>query len=81
KFLASDPDKRAKLDSYFGMHKPQELIHKAKRGEIKFLENKVTISLPTKINEHAIYSSRLLTPLISKALTLQSMKLNSNGIT
>ncbi|CAG8556533.1 36779_t:CDS:2 [Gigaspora margarita] len=59
----------------------QELIAKVKNGKIKFPENKDINILPTKINNQAIYSSRLLTPLISKALTLQSMRLNSNVIT
>ncbi|CAG8781151.1 17074_t:CDS:2, partial [Racocetra persica] len=58
-----------------------QLIRKAKSGEMKFPENLGTSILPTKINEQAIYSSRPLTPLISKALTLQSIKLNSNAIT
>ncbi|CAG8513409.1 15512_t:CDS:2, partial [Racocetra fulgida] len=48
-----------------------QLIRKAKSGEIKFPEIIGTSILPTKINEQAIYSSRPLTPLISKALTLQ----------
>ena len=43
-------------------------------------ENNDTNIIQTRINDQAIYSSRPLTPLISKALTLQSMKLNSNVI-
>ncbi|CAG8839575.1 7283_t:CDS:2, partial [Racocetra persica] len=77
----SDPDKRVKLNGGFGLSEFNLLIGKAEREEIKFPENKDTSILPTKINEQAIYSSQLLTPLISKALTLQSMKLNSNTIT
>ncbi|CAG8689331.1 15807_t:CDS:1, partial [Racocetra fulgida] len=50
-----------------------QLYEKARKGEIKFSENIDTSSLPTKINDQAIYSSRLLTQFISKALTLQSM--------
>ncbi|CAG8816476.1 8379_t:CDS:2, partial [Gigaspora margarita] len=50
-----------------------------KKGEIKFPENIDVKSSPTKINEQAIYSSRLLNPLISEALTIRSMKLNFNG--
>ncbi|CAG8775967.1 7108_t:CDS:1, partial [Gigaspora rosea] len=57
------------------------LILKAESGEIKFPENDDTNISPTKINDQAIYSSRPLTLLIKKALTLQSMKLNSNEIT
>ncbi|CAG8820464.1 12243_t:CDS:2, partial [Gigaspora margarita] len=58
-----------------------ELAEKADRGEIKFPEkNRDTSILFTKINNQAIYSSRPLTPLISKALTLQSLQLNSNVI-
>ncbi|CAG8805302.1 4982_t:CDS:2, partial [Gigaspora margarita] len=49
------------------------------KGEIKFPENIDVKSSPTKINEQAIYSSRLLNPLISEALTIRSMKLNFNG--
>ncbi|CAG8576279.1 5951_t:CDS:2, partial [Racocetra fulgida] len=48
-----------------------ELIKKADKGEIKFLENIDTNILPPKINDQAIYSSRSLTQFISKALTLQ----------
>ncbi|CAG8742083.1 9606_t:CDS:2, partial [Racocetra fulgida] len=48
-----------------------KLIKKADKGEIKFPENIDTSILPTKINDQAIYSSRPLTQLISKALTLQ----------
>ncbi|CAG8604039.1 3859_t:CDS:2 [Cetraspora pellucida] len=74
-----DPDKRIKLDKLWGLKKLHEIIYS---GEIKkFPENKSAIILPTKMNEQGIYSSRPLTPLISKALTLQSMKLNSNAIT
>ncbi|CAG8560007.1 3220_t:CDS:2, partial [Cetraspora pellucida] len=77
-----DPDKRIKLDpSWLGLSNLSNIAYKAERGEIKFPENKSAIILPTKMNEQAIYSSRPLTPLISKALTLQSMKLNSNAIT
>ncbi|RIB19579.1 kinase-like domain-containing protein [Gigaspora rosea] len=57
-----------------------KLVNKASRGEIKFPENRDTSILTNKINNQAIYSSRPLTPLISKALTLQSLKLNSNVI-
>ncbi|CAG8833731.1 17859_t:CDS:2 [Gigaspora margarita] len=57
-----------------------ELIVKAEKGEINFPENEYTNIIQTKINDQAIYSSRLLTPLISKALTLQSMKLSSTDI-
>ncbi|RIB28183.1 kinase-like domain-containing protein [Gigaspora rosea] len=55
------------------------LIDKAKRGEIKFPENMDAKASPTEINEQAIYSSRLLNPFISEALTIRSMKLNFNG--
>ncbi|CAG8757791.1 24363_t:CDS:2 [Cetraspora pellucida] len=75
----SDPDKRIDLSSYW--LNLYEIIKKAEGGEIKFPENKSATILPPKMNEQGIYSSRLLTPLISKALTLQSMKLNSNIIT
>ncbi|CAG8614456.1 25569_t:CDS:2, partial [Gigaspora rosea] len=57
------------------------LINKAEKGKIKFTDNKGTKISPTEINDQAFYSSRPLTPLISKALTLQSMRLNSNVIT
>ncbi|RIB19584.1 hypothetical protein C2G38_2015748 [Gigaspora rosea] len=57
-----------------------ELVRKAETGAIKFPENRDTSILTNKINNQAIYSSRPLTPLISKALTLQSLKLNSNVI-
>ncbi|CAG8712174.1 6860_t:CDS:2 [Gigaspora margarita] len=50
-----------------------------KKEEIKFPENIDVKSSPTKINEQAIYSSRLLNPLISEALTIRSMKLHFNG--
>ncbi|CAG8757787.1 24362_t:CDS:2, partial [Cetraspora pellucida] len=77
-----DPDKRIKDDSYYwGLSNLSEIINKAEGGEIKFSENKSAIISPNKMNEQGIYSSRPLTPLISKALTLQSMKLNSNAIT
>ncbi|CAG8595563.1 17786_t:CDS:2 [Racocetra fulgida] len=58
-----------------------KLIEKANKGEIKFPENIDTSILPTKTNDQAIYSSRPLIQLISKALTLQSMRLDSNVIT
>ncbi|CAG8841065.1 19153_t:CDS:1, partial [Racocetra persica] len=64
-------DKRNKLNPFFGLHKFRAFIDKAKRGGIKFPENKDTSILLTKINKQAIYSSRPLIPLISKALTLQ----------
>ncbi|CAG8818002.1 20297_t:CDS:2, partial [Gigaspora margarita] len=57
-----------------------ELAEKERKGEIKFPKNRDTSILTNKINNQAIYSSRPLTPLISKALTLQSLKLNSNVI-
>ncbi|RIB18446.1 hypothetical protein C2G38_2184550 [Gigaspora rosea] len=57
------------------------LLGKANNGEIKFTDNKRTNISPTEINDQAFYSSRPLTPLISKALPLQSMRLNSNVIT
>ncbi|RIB18443.1 hypothetical protein C2G38_1347007 [Gigaspora rosea] len=57
------------------------LLGKANNGEIKFTDNKGTNISPTEINDQAFYSSRPLTLLISKALTLQSMRLNSNVIT
>ncbi|CAG8667665.1 5961_t:CDS:2 [Racocetra fulgida] len=50
----------------------KDLIMKVEKGEIKFPENESTNILQTKINEQAIYSSRSLTPLISKALNLQT---------
>ncbi|CAG8774317.1 35834_t:CDS:2 [Gigaspora margarita] len=56
------------------------LIRKAETGAIKFPENRNTSILTNKINNQAIYSSRPLTPLISKALTLQNLQLNSNVI-
>ncbi|CAG8836674.1 37432_t:CDS:2, partial [Gigaspora margarita] len=58
----------------------RDLLHKARNGRIIFPENKNTNISPIEINDQAIYSSRPLTQLISKALTLQSMKLNSNII-
>ncbi|CAG8814826.1 33888_t:CDS:2, partial [Gigaspora margarita] len=48
----------------------------SEKGEIKFPENIDVKSSP--INEQAIYSSRLLNPLISEALTIRSLKLNFN---
>ncbi|CAG8556513.1 36778_t:CDS:2, partial [Gigaspora margarita] len=57
------------------------LIGKTNDGVIKFTDSKGTNISPTEINDQAFYSSRPLTPLISKALTLQSMRLNSNVIT
>ncbi|CAG8556551.1 36780_t:CDS:2, partial [Gigaspora margarita] len=56
------------------------LINNAYGGKIKFTDNKNTNISPTEINDQAFYSSRPLTPLISKALTLQSMRLNSTDI-
>ncbi|CAG8768942.1 1294_t:CDS:2, partial [Racocetra persica] len=63
-----DLDKRIKLDCFWAL---QQLITKAIRREIKFLKNKDTSILLTKMNKQAIYSSQPLIPLISKALTLQ----------
>ncbi|CAG8717360.1 14521_t:CDS:2, partial [Racocetra persica] len=80
-----DPAKRKLITRYnhakfTDVNELEDLIMKAERGEIKCSENESTNILQTKINDQAIYSSRLLTPLISKALTLQSMKLNSNAL-
>ncbi|CAG8754334.1 12765_t:CDS:2, partial [Racocetra persica] len=77
----SDPRQRLRdgyCDGYWNLNR---LIERAERGEIKFPENKDTSYVPTKINDQAIYSSRSLNLLISKALTLQSMKLSNNTIT
>ncbi|CAG8802207.1 10854_t:CDS:1, partial [Racocetra fulgida] len=60
----SDSEKRKFKDyrgnlsmrTYFLGRELDELIIKARRGEIKFPENKDTSILPTKINEQAIYS-------------------------
>ncbi|CAG8691484.1 24233_t:CDS:2 [Gigaspora rosea] len=49
-------------------NKLNELIVEAERGKIKFSEINNTCILPTKINNQAIYSSRPLKELISKAL-------------
>ncbi|CAG8500135.1 19742_t:CDS:2, partial [Gigaspora margarita] len=79
------PTKR--LENYIGRQggdlacELKELIDKLGKGEIKFTDNKDTNISSTEKNEQAFYSSRPLTPLISKALTLQSMRLNSNVIT
>ncbi|CAG8805397.1 43485_t:CDS:2, partial [Gigaspora margarita] len=53
-------------------------ILSAEKGEIKFPENIEARASSTEINEQAIYSSRLLNPLINDALTIRSMKLNFN---
>ncbi|CAG8752351.1 10503_t:CDS:2, partial [Gigaspora rosea] len=58
----------------------EQLAEKAETGAIKFPENRDTSILSNKINNQAIDSSRPLTPLISNALTLQSLQLNSNVI-
>ncbi|CAG8819873.1 12785_t:CDS:2, partial [Gigaspora margarita] len=52
-------------------------ISRGKKGEIKFPEN-IDARAPAEINEQAIYSSRLLNPLISEEITIRSMKLNFN---
>ncbi|CAG8787833.1 18858_t:CDS:2, partial [Racocetra fulgida] len=44
------------MRTYYLRYELGILIDKAKRGEIKFPENKDTSILPTKINEQAIYS-------------------------
>ncbi|RIB28538.1 kinase-like domain-containing protein [Gigaspora rosea] len=81
------PEKRKFIDASgvsIGSDDPSselgDLIYKTRNRKIIFPENKNTNILPTKIKNQEIYSSRPLTPLISKALTLQSMKLNSNII-
>ncbi|RIA99911.1 hypothetical protein C2G38_2236626 [Gigaspora rosea] len=61
--------------------KLENIINKIEKGEIKFSENRDTSISPTKISGQAIYSSRLLNPLISEALTIRSMRLNSSAIT
>ncbi|CAG8845223.1 29820_t:CDS:1, partial [Racocetra persica] len=85
-----DPEKRKFAeDSYYSHIKKNgglasalyKLYEKARKGEIKFPENIDASILPTKINDQEIYSSRPLTQFISKAFTLQSMRLNSNVIT
>ncbi|CAG8770013.1 32448_t:CDS:2, partial [Racocetra persica] len=76
----SDPEKRWHNNNSIDFNL-KELIKKAERGEIKFPENKDTSFVSTKINDQAIYSSRSLNLLISKALTLQRMKLSNNIIT
>ncbi|CAG8832848.1 20696_t:CDS:2, partial [Gigaspora margarita] len=49
-----------------------QLIDKAEKGEIKFPESIDASASANKINKQATYSSRLLNPLISHALTIQS---------
>ncbi|RIB09285.1 kinase-like domain-containing protein, partial [Gigaspora rosea] len=81
-----DPEKRRFMTfnnnlthMHFLGNKLKELIRKVEIGEVKFLENKDTNILSTKINDQAIYSRRPLNLLISKALTLQSIELSSRG--
>ncbi|RIB28179.1 hypothetical protein C2G38_2158614 [Gigaspora rosea] len=73
----SDPKKREKFyTSYFDSlyYRFKELINKIEKEEIKFPESIYASASANKINEQAIYSSRLLNPLISNALTIQSGK-------
>ncbi|CAG8688009.1 1710_t:CDS:2, partial [Gigaspora rosea] len=84
-----DPEKR-KFSHYYDESEKRinylqtelwTLYEKARDEKIKFTDNKGTNISPTEINDQAFYSSRPLTPLISKAMNLQSMRLNSNVIT
>ncbi|CAG8830965.1 5493_t:CDS:2, partial [Gigaspora margarita] len=54
------------------------LIFRTEKGEIKFPENIDVRASTTEINEQAIYSSKLLNPIISEALNIRSIKLSFN---
>lgn len=83
-----DPKKRKQVlpnsfwnvrEGYWG-NELYELIRRTEEGEIKFPENECTNILQPKINDQAVYSSRLLNSLINKALTLQSTDDDSRAI-
>ncbi|CAG8617079.1 44431_t:CDS:2 [Gigaspora margarita] len=83
-----DPTKRKQVfpnsgwnvrEGYWG-NELYKLIRRTEEGEIKFPENECTNILQPKINDQAVYSSRLLNSLINKALTLQSTDDDSRAI-